>query len=157
MLRGTIHRAHTNMDTHGHTWTHIETHGHTHTWAAPSKDILEPDLETAQPFKRSPNEYDCATLWNSSFLSVSVKRERERRGETRVLQEHTRLAGTHASPRATVHSIRECVANHNPQECSCFESCIARFVTSLQCVGLEEYRYIVRLGAVVVEIEQQTL
>jgi len=64
------------MDTDGHRWTHghtdTRTHGHsltlkhtyTHTWEAPSKDILEPDPdpEITQPFKRSPNEYDSATL-----------------------------------------------------------------------------------------------
>ena len=111
-------KEHTNMDSHRltwthmytrrHTWTHIEPHGHTHTctrihsrththayahtWETPSEDILEPDpnQEIAQPFKRSPKEYDSATLWNSSFLSVSVGRERERGRDVCVIETNAR-------------------------------------------------------------------
>jgi len=87
------------MNTHAHTHIHSFT---THTCAAPSKDILgpDPDAEIAQPFKRSPNEYDSATLWNSSCLSFCTKTERER---GRVCYRNTR-----ATAHEKVDNVREC-------------------------------------------------
>jgi len=149
------------MDSHRTTWTHTHMHSHTltHTYTRIRTHLGNTIRRHLRTRSRSR---DCAAIqkeskgiWQRNFVEFFLLerfcRKRERKRARRVCYRNKR-----AEACDKVDSVDN-VANHNPQECSCFQSCIAHhFVTSHHCVGLGQYQYIVRPGGVVVEIAQQT-